>query len=468
MKKTKTLCALILLAGTCFGQRQYTVTAIPSPTSDNNMVTWISDDGSTTFGVLVFGGGSVEECYSVAKGVFTPYPTPGVSCYVRDVNANLQFTGQVVSGVGQAVTQSSIGLTSYVNLNGSFDVFGPRIGGTAQSKGINIHGAVAGVAVDRNGNSVGWIYSGGQIQNLPSNFSASFSAFPSAINDNGDVAGSASPSAPWNPDNCQAAIYRNGNIINIGAPAAGPAYSVAINSSGQVAGYGTAGALSFAQAPAPGALIPVPFFYDGTTMNLIHIPGANYGAYTDALNDSGEVIGRYYPDNLDGCTATTCNFTHRAFYYYNGTAVDLNSLLVNPPAGLDLRDVSYISNSGLILAKADNDDGSWSPTYLLTPVSPVGNISGATGPIAASPNPAAKSSNGDATTTISWTASGQTWVEIHIGSPNGPLFASSLGPGSATTGPWVSNGMMFYLQNVTESLPLTAANTPGMVVENVQ
>jgi hypothetical protein len=48
------------------------------------------------------------------------------------------------------------------------------------------------------------------------------------------------------------------------------------------------------------------------------------------------------------------------------------------------------------------------------------------------------------------------------------LFASSLGPGSAATGPWVSNGMMFYLQNVTGGLPLTAANTLGMVAVNVQ
>jgi hypothetical protein len=455
-----TICALILLASICFGQRQYTITAIPSPTSDNNLVTWISDDGSTTFGVLELEGGSLGECYSVKNGQLTTYPTSGVSCYVRDVNANLQFTGQLAT-----VTQSSFGLTSYVNLNGNFDVFGPRIGGIVQSKGINIHGAVAGVAVGSTGNNFGWVYSGGQIQNLPLNFLVSLSAFPSAVNDNGDVAGSASPSAPWDPNTAQAAIYRNGNVINIGAPATGPASSNAINSSGQVAGSGT---LTQFNPQAPAAPIPVPFFYDGTAMHAINVPGANYGGYADVLNDSGEVVGRYYPDNLDGCTATTCNFSHRAFYYYNGTAVDLNSLLVNPPAGLVLRDVFYISNTGLILAETDNDDGSWSPTYLLTPVAPLGSISSVSGPIAASPNPAVQSSNGDAATTISWTTSGQTWVEVHIGSPNGPLFASSLGAGSAATGPWVSNGMMFYLQNVTGGLPLTAANTLGTVVVNVQ
>lgn len=142
----KTICAFILLAGACFGQRQYTVTTIPSPTSDNNLVTWVSEDGSTTFGVIEYKGGSLGQCYSVKNGQLTTYPTPGVSCYVRDVNANLQFTGQLAT-----ITQSSFGLTSYVNLNGNFDVFGPRIGGIVQGKGINIHGAVR-----RSGGGVDW------------------------------------------------------------------------------------------------------------------------------------------------------------------------------------------------------------------------------------------------------------------------------------------------------------------------
>ena len=462
-----TIYAFLLFAGISFGQRQYTVTALPSPTSENNFVIWISDDGSTTFGMLNVDGGPVTDCYSVKNGQLTMYSTPGFGCTVRAVNANLQFTG-VIGPIGQTGVPNFAGLSLFVNLNGNFDIFGQQIGGTVQSKGFNIHGAVPGVAVDGRGNNFGWVYSGGQVTNLPLNFLTSLSTYPSAINDNGDIAGSASPSAPWNPDNCQAAIYRNGNINNIGAPAAGPAYSNAINSSGQVVGIGLTGAVNFNAPPAPGALIPVPFFYDGTTMHAISVPGAKYGGYADLLNDSGEVIGRYYPDNLDGCIGNNCTYTHRAFYYYNGTAVDLNSLIVNAPAGLVLRDLLYIGNTGLILARENPDYGTWSPTYLLTPVSPVGSISSVSGPIVASPNPAAQSSNGDATTTISWTASGQTWVEVHIGSPNGPLFTSSLGPGSATTGPWVSSGMMFYLQNVTGGLPLTAANTLGTVVVNVQ
>jgi hypothetical protein len=91
------------------------------------------------------------------------------------------------------------------------------------------------------------------------------------------------------------------------------------------------------------------------------------------------------------------------------------------------------------------------------------------GVITASPNPATHSSNGDAMTTISWNApSGVTAVMITIGSPTGPLFADGGPTGSAPTGPWVSNGLTFYLQNVTGGLPLTAANTLGTVVVTVQ
>ncbi|MGA3190016.1 MAG: ferritin-like domain-containing protein [Bryobacteraceae bacterium] len=90
------------------------------------------------------------------------------------------------------------------------------------------------------------------------------------------------------------------------------------------------------------------------------------------------------------------------------------------------------------------------------------------GAITASPNPATPTTNGDSMTTISWSApSGVTLVGITIGSPSGPLFAEGGQTGSAPTGSWVSNGMVFYLQNLTGGLPLTAANTLGTVTVTV-
>lgn len=85
----------------------------------------------------------------------------------------------------------------------------------------------------------------------------------------------------------------------------------------------------------------------------------------------------------------------------------------------------------------------------------------ATGTLSASPNPIQVCDNsGVGTTTLSWNSSGTSAVEVHIGSPSGPLFVlSSSGSNSAATGKWVSNNTTFYLQNVSNGLPLTSANT---------
>jgi glucose/arabinose dehydrogenase len=87
-----------------------------------------------------------------------------------------------------------------------------------------------------------------------------------------------------------------------------------------------------------------------------------------------------------------------------------------------------------------------------------------TSSISAKPNPFTPNSQGLGQTTLTWTSSGITKVEIHVDAPNGNMFTSS-GPGtfSATTGQWVQNGQTFYLQNVSNGLPLTAANTLARV-----
>jgi len=66
-------------------------------------------------------------------------------------------------------------------------------------------------------------------------------------------------------------------------------------------------------------------------------------------------------------------------------------------------------------------------------------------------------------TTLNWDVSGVQTVEIHILAPDGILFVNSGPSGSATTGEWVTDGMTFYLQDVTGGKPLTAANTLGTI-----
>lgn len=76
-------------------------------------------------------------------------------------------------------------------------------------------------------------------------------------------------------------------------------------------------------------------------------------------------------------------------------------------------------------------------------------------------------------TTLSWSAPGVSVVEIHIGSPNGPTFATSGWDGNANNGSaqtllWVPDGMTFYLQDISGGKPLTAANTLATVVVHLK
>ena len=58
--------------------------------------------------------------------------------------------------------------------------------------------------------------------------------------------------------------------------------------------------------------------------------------------------------------------------------------------------------------------------------------------ITASPNPIPVVGNQLGTTTVLWNAPNATAVEVHLGSPGGPLFAAGASTGSQTTGPWVT------------------------------
>ncbi len=70
-------------------------------------------------------------------------------------------------------------------------------------------------------------------------------------------------------------------------------------------------------------------------------------------------------------------------------------------------------------------------------------------------------------TTLRWWTPGWELVEIHVGSPEGPLLARHEGWGSALTDKWVKDGMVFYLQDVSEDKPLTADHTFATVTARV-
>ena len=71
-------------------------------------------------------------------------------------------------------------------------------------------------------------------------------------------------------------------------------------------------------------------------------------------------------------------------------------------------------------------------------------------------------------TTLYWSApSSVLTVEIHVGSPTGPLFAQGPASGNASVSGWVTDGLVFYLQDVTQAKPLTSANTLATVTAHL-
>ena len=70
---------------------------------------------------------------------------------------------------------------------------------------------------------------------------------------------------------------------------------------------------------------------------------------------------------------------------------------------------------------------------------------------------------GDSTLTMN-AGSTVSFVEVHVGSPDGPLFYAGSGTGSVTASGWVTDGLVFYLQDVSNHQPLISANTIATTV----
>jgi hypothetical protein len=87
--------------------------------------------------------------------------------------------------------------------------------------------------------------------------------------------------------------------------------------------------------------------------------------------------------------------------------------------------------------------------------------------LTASPNPIPVSAGQDGVTTISWNAPVSSVIEVHIGSPTGALFSRSSNHGAMETGAWVTDGTLFYLQDVSVG-PASPANTLAVLTVNLQ
>jgi hypothetical protein len=92
----------------------------------------------------------------------------------------------------------------------------------------------------------------------------------------------------------------------------------------------------------------------------------------------------------------------------------------------------------------------------------------AVGTITANPNPIQVCDrSGAGVAVLSWTSTGATTVEVHVGKPDGDLLARSAPNGNATTGKWVRNGMVFYLQDASKGRPIASENTIATVTVSI-
>lgn len=88
--------------------------------------------------------------------------------------------------------------------------------------------------------------------------------------------------------------------------------------------------------------------------------------------------------------------------------------------------------------------------------------------LTAIPNPVPVTGSALGTALISWNAPNAQVIEVHVNSPTGPLFTQNSNRGSMYTGPWLTDGMTLYLQDVTGGVTSSAANTLATTVVHLQ
>jgi hypothetical protein len=156
-------------------------------------------------------------------------------------------------------------------------------------------------------------------------------------------------------------------------------------------------------------------------------------------------------------------------YFAGGTdRISVNVIDGNTYAKLPSLTVGQILTAPAVSQTTHSIAADAEANVVLVPVTAVGVQVWRNGAsLSAFPNPAPVTGTADGTMTVIWNAPNAQLVEIHIGSATGPLFATGGNRGAAPTGPWVSDGMTFYLQDVSSGSPSTA-NTIATLVVHLQ
>jgi hypothetical protein len=121
----------------------------------------------------------------------------------------------------------------------------------------------------------------------------------------------------------------------------------------------------------------------------------------------------------------------------------------------------YLQDAGGSTPTSANNTVATATVHFQAPSNGNSGGNGVSGVITGTPNPAQYPHGGApyASILLSWTCGACSRTEVHVDSPGGPLMGKANSSGAATTGNWVTNGTVFYLQDATNGNATSAANT---------
>jgi probable HAF family extracellular repeat protein len=293
-----------------------------------------------SYGAAINSSGQITGLADTASGNWHAYLYDGTA--MKDIDPLGSYSlGRAINDDGKVTgyaARSNGSLHAFLFDGVSLQDLGTLGGTTSYGTKINAKGQVAGDAqIASNTNYAiyhAFLYDGSAMRDLGT--LGGISSGTNALNDKGQVAGySFTANGDQHPF-----LYDGKTMLDLGTLGGKYGSAYAINKKGEVAG----------SASLVGDTDSHAFYYDGKTMRDLGTLGGNYST-ASAINAAVQIVGN----------ASTGPETHAFVWSSANGMVDLNTTLVNAPAGLVLTDASAISDSGYIIATSNTG------AVLLTP-----------------------------------------------------------------------------------------------------